>query len=179
MAKLKTNFQKQEQSENFKINDEIQPYGKVRIIGSDIQSEVVTFEKAQEIASNMNLDLIEINGNLEIPIIRIDNFEKFLYERKKKAKQNKQPKNTLKEIRLTVSIAKNDLQVKANKVKEFAEDDCKIKVILTMKGREMSRREENKKSMYEFLDMVSEFAIPEAMPKDEGNKTIVILKKRK
>ena len=48
-----------------------------------------------------------------------------------------------------------------------------------MKGRELSRREENKKTIYKFLDMISDVAVPESLPKDENTKTIAILKKRK
>ena len=48
-----------------------------------------------------------------------------------------------------------------------------------MKGREKIRREENKKSIYEFITMLEDVAVPESLPKDEGdNKTIVILKKK-
>jgi translation initiation factor IF-3 len=47
-----------------------------------------------------------------------------------------------------------------------------------MKGRELSRREENKKSILEFIVLLEDIAIPEATPRDEGNKTTVILKKR-
>ena len=111
--------------------------------------------------------------------IRIENYDKFLYEQKKMQKKAKQNKTQLKEIQLSVSIADNDLKTKANKAKEFIEDDCKVKVILTMRGRELIRREENKKSMFSFIDMMSDVAVAESVPKDEGNKTIVILKKKK
>ena len=47
-----------------------------------------------------------------------------------------------------------------------------------MRGRELARRDENKKSIFEFITLLDEVAVPESMPKDEGNKTIVILKKR-
>jgi translation initiation factor IF-3 len=47
-----------------------------------------------------------------------------------------------------------------------------------MKGRELSRREDNKKSILEFIVMMDDVAVPESTPKDEGNKTVVILKKR-
>ena len=62
---------------------------------------------------------------------------------------------------------------------EFISDGDKVKVVLTMKNRELSRREESKRCLYEFILMVEDVATPESMPRDEGSKAIVILKKKK
>ena len=53
-----------------------------------------------------------------------------------------------------------------------------LKVVLKLKGREMIRREENKKSLLEFITMLDDVSLPESLPKDEGNRTTVILKKK-
>jgi translation initiation factor IF-3 len=47
-----------------------------------------------------------------------------------------------------------------------------------MKGRELARREDNKKSILEFIVMLEDVATPESTPRDEGNKTSVILKRK-
>ena len=174
MAKIKKNdfFSK------FRINDEIRFNGNVRIVGEGIESKVVTMSEARKIADDMELDLVEIQGKLDTPIIRICNYEKMLYELKKAAKKNKQQTKPLKEIQLSVNIAKHDLETKANNAKKFIEDGSRVRVTLSMKGRELSRREDNKKSILEFIVMMDDVAIPESAPKDEGNKTVVILKKR-
>ena len=70
------------------------------------------------------------------------------------------------------------METKANNAKKFIEDGSKVRVTLTMKGRELSRREDNKKSILEFIVMMDDVAIPESTPRDEGNKTVVILKKK-
>jgi translation initiation factor IF-3 len=93
-------------------------------------------------------------------------------------KKNKQNAKPLKEIQLSVNIASHDLQTKVNNAKKFIEDGSKVRVILSMKGRELNRREENKRSILEFIVMMDDVAIPESAPRDEGNKTVVILKKR-
>jgi translation initiation factor IF-3 len=165
-------------SSRFRVNDEIRIVGNVRIVGEGIESKVVTMSEARKIAEDMELDLVEIQGKLEIPIIKICNYEKMLYELKKAAKKNKQQAKPLKEIQLSVNIAKHDLETKANNAKRFIEDGSRVRVTLAMKGRELSRREENKKSILEFIVMMDEVAIPESTPRDEGNKTVVILKKR-
>ena len=61
---------------------------------------------------------------------------------------------------------------------KFIEDGSRVRVTLTMKGRELSRREENKKSILEFIVMLEDVAVPEAAPRDESNKTFVVLKKK-
>ena len=175
MAKIK----KDDFSSRFRVNDEIRVFGNVRIVGKDIESEVVHISKARKMAEDMGLDLVEVQTNSDIPIIRICNYEKLLYELKKNAKKNKQQAKPLKEIQLSVNIAKHDLETKVNTAKKFIEDGCKVKVTLSMKGRELSRREENKKSILEFIVMMEDVASTEGMPKDEGNKTIVILKPKK
>ena len=174
MAKIKKN----DFSSKFRINDEIRFNGNVRIVGEGIESKVVTMSEARKIAEDMELDLVEIQGKLDTPIIRICNYEKMLYELKKAAKKNKQQTKPLKEIQLSVNIAKHDLETKANNAKKFIEDGSRVRVTLSMKGRELSRREDNKKSILEFIVMMDDVAIPESAPKDEGNKTVVILKKR-
>ena len=62
--------------------------------------------------------------------------------------------------------------------KKFIENGSKVKVTLTMKGRELTRRDESKRSILEFIVLLEDVAIPEAQPRDDGNKTIVILKKK-
>jgi translation initiation factor IF-3 len=174
MAKPKVN----DFDSKFRVNDEIRFKGDVRIVGENIDSRVVSISEAREIAESLDLDLVEIQGKLEIPIMRICNYEKMIYELKKSAKKNKQNAKPLKEIQLSVNIAKHDLETKANNARKFIEDGSRVRVVLTMKGRELSRRDENKKSILEFIVMLEDVATPEATPRDEGNKTSVILKKK-
>ena len=174
MAKAKKN----DFSSKFRVNDEIRIGGNVRIVGEGIESKVVTMSEARKIAEDMELDLVEIQGKSDVPIVKVCNYEKMLYELKKAAKKNKQHVKPLKEIQLSVNIAKHDLETKANNAKRFSEDGSRVRVTLAMKGRELSRREDNKKSILEFIVMMDDVAVPESTPKDEGNKTVVILKKR-
>lgn len=162
---------------NFRVNDNIHAY-EVRIVGENIESKVVTLSEAKKIASDFGLDLIEINSNGSVPIVRIADYNKFLYELKKNAKKNSHHVKPFKEVQLSVNIAEHDLDTKVNQAKKFIAEGSKVKAILTMKGREVTRREESKKSILEFITKMEDVALPESMPKDEGNKTIVILKKR-
>ena len=165
-------------SSKFRVNDEIKFNGNVRIVGDGIESKVVTMSEAREIAEKMNMDLVEIQGKLEVPIIRICNYEKMIYEMKRAAKKNKQVVKPLKEIQLSVNIAKHDLETKANSARKFIEDGSRVRVTLSMKGRELMRKEENKKSILEFVVMLEDVAVPESPLRDDGNKTVITLKKK-
>jgi translation initiation factor IF-3 len=169
---------KNDLSSKFKVNEEIRLSGNVRIVGDNIESRIVSISEARSIAESMELDLVLLNSNGSEPVLKLCNFEKMLYEMKKMAKKNKQTAKPLKDIQLSVNIAKHDMETKANNARRFLDDGCRVRVTLTMKGRELSRREENKKSILEFIVMLEDVATPEAPLRDDGNKTSVILKKK-
>ena len=165
-------------SSKFRVNEEIRLSGNVRIVGEGIESRVVPIAEARSIAESMELDLVDLGGKQEIPVLKVCNYEKMVYEMKKAAKKNKQTTKPLKDIQLSVNIAKHDMETKANNARRFLEDGSRVRVTLTMKGRELARREENKKSILEFIVMLEDVAVPEAAPRDDGNKTSVILKRK-
>ena len=165
-------------SSRFRVNEEIRLSGNVRIVGEGIESRVVPIAEARSIAESMELDLVDLGGRQETPVLKICNYEKMVYEMKKAAKKNKQSAKPLKDIQLSVNIAKHDMETKANNARRFLEDGSRVRVTLTMKGREMVRHEENKKSILEFIVMLEDVAVPEAAPRDDGNKTSVILKRK-
>ena len=162
----------------FRINDELHGTYDVRIVVEDIESKIISLSEAKKIANDMEMDLIEINSNVNPPIMKIASYEKMLYEMKKAMKKNKQNVKPMKEIQLSVNISEHDLQTKVNNARKFIEGGSKVKVVLSMRGRELVRREENKRSILEFIVALENVAIPEAQPRDEGNRTVVILKKK-
>lgn len=161
-----------------RINDAIKIFGNVRIVGDEIESKICSIKEARTIANEMELDLIEIAPQAAPPVLKVASYDKMLYELKKAAKKNKQSNHPLKEIQLSANIATHDMETKANHARKFLESGSRVKVVLTLKGREMARREENKKSILEFITMLDDISIPEALPRDEGNRTTVILKKK-
>lgn len=162
-----------------KINESIPYwYKEVRIVGENIESKIVSLNEAKSLAKSMDLDLIELNSQSNPPILKIANYEKMLYEAKKNAKKNAKNKHELKEIQLSASIALHDIETKVKKAKEFIEKGNNVRILLTLKGRERSRKEENKKSLYQFIDLMSDIASPMSMPIEIGNRFSVILKKK-
>ena len=145
-----------------RINEDITGYDTVRLIYSPLNEEgfnkVVSLEEAKRIADKNELDLIEINGKARPAIVKVT--------------------SVLKEVQLNTNISEHDLLIKVNKAKEFIKDGNKVKVVLTMKGRELTRREESKTCLYKFITYMEDVAIPENMPRDENNRSMVILKRK-
>ena len=162
----------------YRINDEIDFYGQVRVVGENANNEVMSIDKARKLAESLDLDLVEINSRVTPPIMKVCNYEKMVYELKKTLKKNRQQAKPPKEIQLSVNIADNDLKTKENQARKFIEDGFKVKVILIMKGRELSRRMENKKTIFKFIADLEDVAAAESLPKDEGTRTIVFLKRK-
>ena len=162
----------------FRVNEEIRFYGRVRIVGEGIDSKVVPMSEARSIAEEMGMDVVELQSKGDVPIVKICHYDKMLYEMKKAAKKNRQHAKPLKEVQLRVNIAKHDLDTKVNNARRFLEEGSKVKVVLTMKGRELSRREENKKALLEFIVALEDIAAIEGVIKDEGNRTVAILRKK-
>lgn len=169
---------KETRDPKYRVNDEIRHDGVVRITGEGIESRVVMLSEAMSIAGSMGLDLVEINRTSDIPILRICNYEKMMYDSKKMAKKNARSQKPMKEIQLSASIAKNDIDTKVGRAKKFLEDGHKVKVVLTLRGREMAHREENKKSILAFLVALEDICVIEFGPNDEGNRTTAILRKK-
>ena len=171
---------------NYRLNDDIVNYDKVRLIYKEHSSEegpndfnkVVSLSEAKKISVKMSLDLIEINSKTTPPLIRLCDYSKFLWEQKKKEKTKNRNSISMKEIQLKANIADNDLETKAKAALKFLNSGHKVKVVLTLKGREMSRKEYSKESFYKFLSIVGEDVLFEMKPKDEGNKTFAIIKKK-
>lgn len=98
-------------------------------------------KEALEFAFSKNLDLVVVldNGQLDVPVAKIMNYSKKLYEDKKKlnaAKKKKLESNQIKELRISPKISNHDLQIKMNQGVNFLKDGCRVKVVLVMKGRE-------------------------------------------
>lgn len=172
------NKQNIKKSISLKVNDEINGFDNVRIVGENIESKIVSLDEAKKIASDLDLDLVEVNLKITPPVLKICNYEKLIYEMKRNEKKNKQVILPIKEIQLSVNICMHDIEIKAKQAMNFIEKGHKVKVILTMNGRELSRRDESKKSLLEFLTLTEDVASIESL-KDDGNKSIAILKKKK
>ena len=129
----------------------------VRVI--DDQGEnlgVMTKEAALALAIEKGLDLIEIAPNINPPVARIIQFDKFRYQKEKEFKKQRlaQKAKELKHVRITPRAALNDLEVKVRKAEEFLSEGHKVEINLYLRGREKGNKEWGLRKLDEFLKMI-------------------------
>lgn len=147
----------------------------------DDGAEVVSTDRAREIAEEEGLDLVEIAPNAKPPVCKVIDYKKFLYDQKKKQKElkNKQQKATLKEIRFGPNTDDHDFQFKLNHAKKFLEDGSKVKAYVFFKGRTIVFKERGEILLLKFASELEELGVVEQMPKLEGKRMIMIIQPKK
>jgi translation initiation factor IF-3 len=126
---------------------------RVRLVGEST-NEIVPTEMALRQADDMGLDLVIVSDKSDPPVVRIQDFKKLEYERKK-AKQGKTRTSELKEIQLKVNISDHDLQTKIGAVKRFLERGDKVKLMVRLKGREREAPERAQALIHKVAEAVS------------------------
>jgi len=172
-------FIPQRKQRKHKINDEVR-FEQVRLIGVG-DAQLMSSYDAYKLAQSMEKDLILINESQNPPIVKIEDYNKFIYniDKAEKEKKRASAKNELKEIQLSCEIADHDLQTKSRKGAEFLENGDKIKCVIQLKGRQKAMPERGEIVMLKFADILSEFGMPEMMPKMDGSRWIMIIKPKK
>jgi translation initiation factor IF-3 len=163
-----------------RINIEISQFGKVksvRLVGENVDNGIYDLNYAIKLAEDQGVDLVEINSQ-STPICRIVDYNKFLYEQNKKAKDNakNQKKQEVKELRFTPNTDDHDFNFKRNNAESFLKKGDKVKAVVFFKGREITFKEKGELMLLKFADELKEIAIPERLPILEGMKMIMILK---
>ena len=150
----------------------------VRVIADDgEQLGVMALGEAQDIAYDKGLDLVKVSPQAHPPVCKIMDYGKFRFEQAKKQKEAKKNQKTivLKEMRLSATIDKHDMEVKAKNVNKFLKAGDKVKVSIRFKGRQMTHTENGRKVMNQFLTMIEENGVMEKSAKLEGRSMFMIL----
>ena len=144
---------------------------------------IVPIEVAREKAEELGLDLVLIAPNAKPPVVKIMDYGKYKYQQEKKAKEQrkKQTKIEVKEIKLSVKIAQNDIDYKVKHAREFLEKGKHVKFRVFLKGREMAHPEAAKEILNRVWPMVEDIAEIEKPPALEGRyyNMLVVPKKEK
>jgi translation initiation factor IF-3 len=162
-----------------KLNNEVR-FPQVRVIGEG-EPRLMSSQEAYQLAKSQDLDLILINENQNPPIVRIADYNKFLYtlEKMERERAKNAKKSELKEIQLSCDIAENDMQTKANHTKKFLEKGDKVKVVLSLHGRQKSTPHRGETTMINFINRITEFGDIESQLKLEGSRWIVSFKPKR
>ena len=166
--------------ELYRINDQIR-IPEVRIVGENITNGVYLTTKALQMAEDMGLDLVEISPNANPPVCRITDYQKFLYQQKKRQKEQKAKsvKVVVKEIRFGPQTDDHDYNFKLRHAKGFLEEGAKVKAYVFFKGRSILFKEQGEILLLRFANDLEEFGKVEQMPLLEGKRMIIMLSPKK
>lgn len=149
----------------------------MRLVGEDIESDVYSLDVARRMAKERELDLVEIVPNADPPVCRIVDYQKFLYEKKKKEKEvkAKTAKSVMKEIRFGPNTDEHDFNFKVKHAIKFLEEGAKVKAYVHFKGRTIAYKEKGEIILLKFAQELEEYGKVEMLPKLEGNRMFLHL----
>ncbi len=149
--------------------------------GKQLEPGVYDTSICLAIAEQMELDLVEINEKAEPPICKIIDYNKFLYEKKKREKEIKAnaQKTIIKEVRFSPETQDHDFDFKLKHAEGFLKDGAKVKAYVMFKGRAIAFKERGEVLLLRFIQGLEDFGAPEAMPKLEGKRMFVFIAPKK
>jgi translation initiation factor IF-3 len=167
--------QKRQDEPRFNVNERIRAKS-VRLVGDNVENPgVFTVQEALKMATDLELDLVEISPNADPPVCKIIDFQKFLYQQKKKQKELKQKaaKTVLKEIRFGPNTDDHDYNFKLKHAEKFLEDGAKVKAFVFFKGRSILYKEQGEILLLRFAQDLEEIGKVDQLPKLEGKRMIM------
>lgn len=166
---------KKEQQQEHRTNHMIK-VPQVRLVGDNIEVGVYSILDAQKIANEQGLDLVEISPQADPPVCKIIDYNKFLYEKKKKEKEMKAKSKVseVKEIRFTPNTDDHDFDFKSKHAENFLKDGNKVKAYVQFKGRAIMFKERGELLLLKFAERLVEAGTLESMPKLEGKRMFAI-----
>jgi translation initiation factor IF-3 len=182
---------KRDTTPQLRINDRIR-LPKVRLVGNNfddistvagkkMEPGIVDTRDAKKWADELDLDLVEINPKADPPVCKIIDYQKFLYQKKKKEKElkAKTSKTVIKEIRFGPNTDEHDFDFKLRHAKKFLADGAKVKAYVFFKGRTIVFKDRGELLLLKFLQELEEFGAAESLPKMEGRRMIVMVSPKK
>ena len=166
--------------DQYRINERIR-VREVRLVGDNVEQGVYPIFQALKIAEEQGLDLVEISPNAEPPVCRVIDYQKFLYQQKKRQKEQKAKsvKIVVKEIRFGPQTDDHDYNFKLKHAKGFLEEGSKVKAYVFFKGRSILFKEQGEVLLLRFANDLEEYGKVEQMPVLEGKRMIIMLSPKK
>ena len=166
--------------EPYAINDHIRAR-EVRLVGDNVENGIYSIQEALKIADGLGLDLIEISPTAEPPVCRVLDYQKFLYQQKKRQKEQKAKatKVVVKEIRFGPQTDDHDYNFKLKHAIGFLQDGAKVKAYVFFKGRSILFKEQGEVLLLRFANDLEEYGKVDQMPVLEGKRMIIMLSPKK
>lgn len=150
----------------------------VRLIGPNSeQLGIMSSEKANEVASSYDLDLVLIAPEAKPPVCKIMDYGKYKFDELKKLKDQRKNQKVakLKEMPLSMTIDNHDLEIKAKQVCKFLADGSKVKVNIRMKGRMQGRPQVGVDIMLKFAELCTSVGQIDKKPEVNGRNIFMFL----
>jgi len=147
------------------------------LVGDNVEQGVYSIERALLRADELGLDLVEISPNADPPVCKIVDFQKFLYQLRKKEKEIKANavKVVVKEIRFGPQTDEHDYNFKLKHARNFLTEGNKVKASVFFRGRSIMFKEQGEDLLKKFIDDLEDIAKVDSAPKLEGKRMIVNL----
>jgi len=162
------------------MNEDIEAR-EVRLVGENVEQGVYPISKALQIARAQGFDLIEISPNAVPPVCKVTDFQKFLYQQKKRQKEQKAKsvRVVVKEIRFGPQTDVHDYNFKLKHAKGFLEEGAKVKAYVFFRGRSIMFKEQGEVLLLRFAHDLEDYGSVEQMPVLEGKRMIMLLMPKK
>jgi translation initiation factor IF-3 len=150
----------------------------VRVVGDNVDNPAVyPIDEALKMADEQELDLVEVSPNANPPVCKIVDYQKFLYQQKKKQKelQSKTTKVVTKEIRFGPNTDDHDYNFKLNHAKKFLQEGAKVKAFVFFKGRSILFKDKGEYLLLRLAQDLEEYGKVEKMPKLEGKRMTMFI----
>ncbi len=153
----------------------------VRVVGDDIETAILSIQDALKLADQMELDLVEISPNADPPVCKIVDYQKFLYQQKKKQKEikAKAAKVVVKEIRFGPNTDDHDYNFKLKHAMKFLEEGAKVRAYVFFKGRSILFKEQGEVLLLRFANDLEDYGKVEQLPRLEGKRMIISFSPKK
>lgn len=158
------------------INEHIRAR-EVRLVGDNVEQGVYPLQQALKIAERLELDLVEISPTAEPPVCRVIDYQKFLYQQKKRQKEQKQKatKVVVKEIRFGPQTDEHDYNFKLKHAQGFLKEGSKVKAYVFFRGRSILFKEQGEVLLLRFANDLEELGKVEMMPVLEGKRMSIMI----
>ena len=160
-----------------RINQEIRAK-EVRVVGEGLEKQgIMSLQEALQLADEMGLDLVEISPQANPPVCKIIDYQKFLYQQKKKQKEMKAKaaKIVVKEIRFGHNTDEHDYNFKLKHAQNFINEGAKVRAFVLFKGRSILYKEQGEILLLRLANDLEDIAKVEQLPKLEGKKMSILL----
>lgn len=150
----------------------------MRVVGDNVDNPAVyPIDEALKMADEQELDLVEVSPNANPPVCKIVDYQKFLYQQKKKQKelQSKTTKVVTKEIRFGPNTDDHDYNFKLNHAKKFLQEGAKVKAFVFFKGRSILFKDKGEYLLLRLAQDLEEYGKVEKMPKLEGKRMTMFI----